>query len=58
MQGIKCWSGNDDEAHAARHQHDAQGVISVASNIIPGLYAHLMKQQDDSLNSSLEVSMT
>ena len=56
LQGIKCWSGNDDEAHAARHQHNAQGVISVASNIIPGLYARLMQQQDDSLNGSLEVT--
>jgi 4-hydroxy-tetrahydrodipicolinate synthase len=23
-KGVVCWSGNDDEAHAARHCHQAQ----------------------------------
>ncbi len=27
-QGINCWSGNDDEAHEARHDAGAVGVIS------------------------------
>lgn len=35
-QGITTWGGNDDEAHDARHQHNAVGVVSVTSNIIPG----------------------
>lgn len=29
-KGVLCWSGNDDEAHAARHQHHSQ-VRSVGS---------------------------
>jgi len=41
-QGIACWSGNDDEAHDARHQAGATGVISVASNIVPEIYADLI----------------
>ena len=41
-QGIACWSGNDDEAHDARHHAGATGVISVASNIIPSVYAELI----------------
>jgi len=36
-QGIACWSGNDDESHDSRHIHGSHGVISVTSNIIPGL---------------------
>lgn len=51
--GIRCWTGNDDEAHAARHTHDAQGVISVTSNIIPSLFVRLMRQQNDALADSL-----
>lgn len=79
--GVLCWSGNDDEAHAGRHQHNAQvsllpaeaqsgllavaskihmsmstcawqGVISVASNLVPGLFSKLMHQAS-SLQSSL-----
>lgn len=41
-RGIATWSGNDDEAHAARHSHGATGVISVASNLLPGAFAALM----------------
>ncbi|PSC74721.1 dihydrodipicolinate synthase [Micractinium conductrix] len=52
-QGVLCWSGNDDEAHAGRHQHHAQGVISVTSNVIPGLFSKLMTQRDDELAGSL-----
>lgn len=82
QSGVLCWSGNDDEAHAGRHQHNAQvrgsgargllhtedcrvcvnthpphfkllywcfrtflqGVISVTSNLIPGLFSKLMTQ--------------
>ena len=41
-QGVCCWSGNDDEAHAGRHEFGAQGVISVTSNLIPGIFHKLM----------------
>lgn len=47
--GITCWSGNDDEAHDARHDAGAVGVISVTSNIIPGLFSRLMKEKDPAL---------
>ena len=45
-QGIACWSGNDDESYVGRHQHDSHGVISVTSNIIPGLMRQLMNKED------------
>jgi 4-hydroxy-tetrahydrodipicolinate synthase len=53
-KGIKCWSGNDDEAHDARHRHGGFGVVSVTSNLIPGLYSKMMKEQNDDLNSKLQ----
>ncbi|WP_368485772.1 4-hydroxy-tetrahydrodipicolinate synthase [Pseudoalteromonas sp. SD03] len=53
-QGIACWSGNDDEAHDARHTHKAHGVISVTSNLIPGLFRQLMDSKNDALNNSLQ----
>lgn len=54
QQGIACWSGNDDEAHDARHIHKAHGVISVTSNLIPGLFRELMNSKNDALNNSLQ----
>ncbi|XP_054781265.1 4-hydroxy-tetrahydrodipicolinate synthase, chloroplastic isoform X2 [Prosopis cineraria] len=39
---IVVWSGNDDECHDARWDFGATGVISVASNLIPGLMHELM----------------
>lgn len=53
--GIASWSGNDDEAHAARHDHGAAGVISVTSNMVPGLFSQLMRQRDDAQNEALQV---
>jgi 4-hydroxy-tetrahydrodipicolinate synthase len=53
LQGITCWSGNDDEAHAARHLHGAAGVISVTSNVIPGLFSRLMRERDDKTAAEL-----
>lgn len=53
-RGVACWSGNDDEAHAARHSHGATGVISVASNLLPGAFSHLMEARDDALAAKLE----
>ncbi|MDN3394403.1 MULTISPECIES: 4-hydroxy-tetrahydrodipicolinate synthase [unclassified Pseudoalteromonas] len=56
-QGIACWSGNDDEAHDARHTHKAHGVISVTSNLLPGLFRQLMDSKNDALNNSLQPLM-
>ncbi len=54
-QGIACWSGNDDECFEARHQHGAHGVISVTSNIVPGLMRQLMADASKTkLNQSLQ----
>eukprot|EP00238_Polyblepharides_amylifera_P009825 CAMPEP_0196580648 /NCGR_PEP_ID=MMETSP1081-20130531/29804_1 /TAXON_ID=36882 /ORGANISM="Pyramimonas amylifera, Strain CCMP720" /LENGTH=352 /DNA_ID=CAMNT_0041900571 /DNA_START=81 /DNA_END=1139 /DNA_ORIENTATION=- len=49
-KGLTCWSGNDDEAHSARHSFGARGVISVTSNVIPKLYRRLMDEEDEELN--------
>jgi len=54
QQGIACWSGNDDECFNARHQHQSHGVISVTSNIVPGLMRTLM---DDASQGALNESM-
>jgi len=52
--GIKVWSGNDDDMHYCRHVLGAQGSISVAANVVPGLYKKLLFQsRDDALNDSL-----
>jgi len=52
-RGINCWSGNDDEAHDARHEAGATGVISVTSNVVPGLFSKMMTAKDPELNASL-----
>jgi 4-hydroxy-tetrahydrodipicolinate synthase len=52
-KGITCWSGNDDEAHDARHDAGAVGVISVTSNVVPGLMSKLMHARDSELNQSM-----
>ena len=54
QQGVVCWSGNDDEAHDARHHAGAAGVVSVVSNLIPGVFSRLMREQDDEKNASLQ----
>ncbi|KAG2574173.1 4-hydroxy-tetrahydrodipicolinate synthase, chloroplastic-like [Panicum virgatum] len=41
-KGITIWSGNDDECHDSRWKYGATGVISVASNLVPGLMHSLM----------------
>lgn len=54
-RGVNSWSGNDDEAHDARHSCGAAGVISVTSNLIPGLFSKLMSgPADPELNASLQ----
>eukprot|EP01127_Copromyxa_protea_P004725 TRINITY_DN14557_c0_g1_i1.p1 TRINITY_DN14557_c0_g1~~TRINITY_DN14557_c0_g1_i1.p1 ORF type:complete len:325 (+),score=47.02 TRINITY_DN14557_c0_g1_i1:48-977(+) len=52
-RNIPCWSGNDDQAFEAKHKYGAQGVISVTSNVIPGLMRRLMDENDASLNAQL-----
>lgn len=53
-RGIMIWSGNDDQCHDARWVFGATGVISVASNLVPGLMHDLMFQGlNPSLNSKL-----
>lgn len=56
-QGIACWSGNDDESHAGRHQHGSHGVISVTSNVIPALMRQLMDNENEALNQKLQQLM-
>ncbi|XP_059459002.1 4-hydroxy-tetrahydrodipicolinate synthase, chloroplastic [Corylus avellana] len=52
--GIVVWSGNDDECHDARWSHGATGVISVASNLAPGLMRELIfGGKNPSLNTKL-----
>ncbi|GLC60603.1 4-hydroxy-tetrahydrodipicolinate synthase, chloroplastic [Pleodorina starrii] len=54
-RGVNCWSGNDDESHDARHDSGAVGVISVTSNVVPGLMHKLMQDTPDpALNASLK----
>ena len=53
-QGIACWSGNDDESHDGRHQYGSHGVISVTSNVVPGLMRQLMNNKNVELNASLK----
>lgn len=53
--GIACWSGNDDECFLARHDCGAVGVISVTSNIVPGLMKELMYgARNDALDEKLK----
>ncbi len=55
--GVACWSGNDDECFEGRHRHGSHGVISVISNLLPGLMRRLMDSDDPELNSSLNPIM-
>jgi 4-hydroxy-tetrahydrodipicolinate synthase len=58
-RGVQCWSGNDDEAHDGRHHHGSAGVISVTSNLIPGLFSRMMHGAEPSadLNARLQPLM-
>jgi 4-hydroxy-tetrahydrodipicolinate synthase len=57
QRGIACWSGNDDECAVGRHQYGSHGVISVTSNIIPGLMRQLMDAPNESLDKRLQPLM-
>ncbi|WP_286235287.1 4-hydroxy-tetrahydrodipicolinate synthase [Thalassotalea sediminis] len=54
QKGIACWSGNDDECFAGRHQFNSHGVISVTSNLVPGLMRKLMDEQDSTLDAAMQ----
>ena len=57
--GMAVWSGNDDDMHEARHRCGARGSISVASNIVPGIYRDLLfGERNDELNDSLNPLFT
>jgi len=58
QQGIACWSGNDDECFEGRHKYASHGVISVTSNIIPGIMRQLMDNNDPKLNQSVQALMS
>lgn len=52
--GITVWSGNDDQCHDSRWNFGAVGVISVTSNLVPGLMRDLMfGGKNPSLDSKL-----
>ncbi|KAL0459959.1 UNVERIFIED_CONTAM: 4-hydroxy-tetrahydrodipicolinate synthase, chloroplastic [Sesamum latifolium] len=52
--GLVVWSGNDDQCHDSRWDYGATGVISVTSNLVPGLMRELMfGGKNPSLNSKL-----
>uniref|UniRef100_A0A2P2K3U3 4-hydroxy-tetrahydrodipicolinate synthase n=2 Tax=Rhizophora mucronata TaxID=61149 RepID=A0A2P2K3U3_RHIMU len=52
--GIVVWCGNDDQCHDARWNHGAIGVISVTSNLVPGLMQRLIfGGNNPALNSNL-----
>ncbi|XP_043722451.1 4-hydroxy-tetrahydrodipicolinate synthase, chloroplastic-like [Telopea speciosissima] len=52
--GIVTWSGNDDQCHDARWGYSATGVVSVVSNLVPGLMRKLMSE---GLNSTLNAKL-
>jgi 4-hydroxy-tetrahydrodipicolinate synthase len=52
-EGIKCWSGNDDEAHESRFKYGGHGVISVTSNVLPAAMRRLMDFEDSDLNAKI-----
>ena len=57
-KGIACWSGNDDQCFEGRHRHGSHGVISVISNLMPGLMRRLMDIDDPKLNDRLQPLMS
>ena len=45
LQGVSCWSGNDDEAHAGRHGHHS--LVSLAASLVASLAASLAASRSD-----------
>ena len=58
QKGIRCWSGNDDDSFQSRHKSGSHGVISVTSNVVPGLMRRLMDTEDAQLNEHLQSLMS
>ncbi|PIN05799.1 4-hydroxy-tetrahydrodipicolinate synthase [Handroanthus impetiginosus] len=53
--GVVVWSGNDDQCNDSRWFCGATGVISVTSNLVPGLMKELMfGGKNTSLNSKVQ----
>lgn len=53
-----CWSGNDDECYESRWKHGGHGVISVTSNMLPGVMSKLMTTESASdLNDKVQPFM-
>lgn len=57
-EGILCWSGNDDECFESRWNHGGHGVISVTSNMLPGVMSKLMTEESQGdLNDKVQPFM-
>ncbi|MET1255558.1 4-hydroxy-tetrahydrodipicolinate synthase [Aliikangiella maris] len=53
-QSIACWSGNDDECFKGRHEFGSHGVISVTSNVVPGMMRDLMDNPNSEYDDQLK----
>ncbi|KAL2652875.1 hypothetical protein R1flu_021003 [Riccia fluitans] len=54
-RNIEVWSGNDDQCHDSRWIYGGRGVISVVSNLVPGLMHELLHRgRNDALNIQLQ----
>mmetsp|Transcript_36910 Transcript_36910/g.59466 ORF Transcript_36910/g.59466 Transcript_36910/m.59466 type:complete len:319 (-) Transcript_36910:159-1115(-) len=56
-KGICCWTGNDDQMHESRRKYGAVGVISVTSNIVPGLIRRLMHDEPGEALDAIDASL-
>merc|ERR1711990_1205377 len=52
-QGVITWSGNDDSCHDEIHECGCNGVISVTANVVPALFAKMMKGKEPEINAKL-----
>mmetsp|Transcript_74361 Transcript_74361/g.207771 ORF Transcript_74361/g.207771 Transcript_74361/m.207771 type:complete len:333 (+) Transcript_74361:107-1105(+) len=56
-QGVACWSGNDDQCHVSRRDYGGVGVISVTSNIVPGIMREIMHSTDRAAADALDAKI-
>jgi 4-hydroxy-tetrahydrodipicolinate synthase len=56
-QGVTCWSGNDDQCHVSRRDYGAVGVISVTSNVVPGIMREMMYSADRAAADALDAKI-
>jgi 4-hydroxy-tetrahydrodipicolinate synthase len=54
VRGLRCWSGNDDQAYISRHKLGCTGIISVAGNLVPKLMSELMIHDVPALDANLQ----